>query len=455
MLRTTPKVPESNELLSLSTYNPIHLTMPSNLKFFLENKLRYNFYFRRTLKKVIRQADLSNDALKSEQNALFLEVVRQAYRRSSFYRQLYDAHGVDVMKLGGTEDIHHLPIITKQDIRENRRDIFVGNPLNRTKGYTSGTTGSPLVVYRDYQSMVKEWAYQWAYQMQHSYKIGMKTVILRGNLGKTKMESLDPYSNTLYLSSYNLSKDNAEWYYERIRDFAPHTILAYPSALEMLASYFQGIKKSLRIPLAFTSSESLYDHQREKIEAVFSTQIWDWYGNAERTIALQQNTAGRYDEIPLYSVNEFHEDHAITTGLINFSFPLIRYKVEDVFVMADTQKAGFRTIERIQGRKYDFVLLPDGTRVVSFGRALKGINNLLFTQIVQKEIGSFLVNIVTDPHFTPRDEERIRQNIVELVGNQAVFDIVRISEEGIIRSGSGKFKLVLNQIDEEKLLALA
>ena len=208
------------------------------------------------------------------------------------------------------------------------------------------------------------------------------------------------------------------------------------------------------MPLAFTSSESLYDYQREKIEEVFSTKIWDWYGNAERTIALEQNQAGRYDELPLYSVNEFHDDHAITTGLTNPNFPLIRYKVEDVFTLSDQRTKGYRVVERIQGRKYDFVLLPDGTKVVSFGRALKGINHLMFTQIVQRELSGFSVNIVVSDRFGPQDEQQIRRNIIDLVGPEASFSIVHIEEQDIIRSKSGTFKLVLNQMSEDQLLAV-
>ena len=428
--------------------------MLRNIKFFVENQLRYSRYFYKKLREVNEQRRWKEGALRQAQERRLVALVQHAYQKSSFYRRFYDKHQVDIYQVKGLSDLARLPIVTKDDVRAHLNGIFVGNRFNRSKAYTSGTTGSPLVLYRDYQSTVREAAYQWSHRMQFGYEAGMRTVTLRGNLGKSEMESYDPYSNTLYLSSYNLSQDNAEWYYQRIRAFGPQAILAYPSALEMLANYFQGMDKSLYVPLAFTSSESLYDYQREKIEEVFSTHVWDWYGNAERTIALEQNQDGRYNELPLYSVNEFQEDHAITTGLINFNFPLIRYKVEDVFTFADTPSQRYRVIERIQGRKYDFVLLPDGTRVVSFGRALKGIRHLLFTQIVQQEIDSFSVNIVTDPNFTPGDEAQIRRNIVDLVGENAVFDIVYIKEEDIIRSNSGKFKLVLNQIPEQSLFEL-
>lgn len=416
----------------------------------MEKKLRYNYFFRRELKTVNKQRIQPLSDLRQQQEQLCVAMVHRAYRRSSFYRRRYDLHGVDISSIRTIADLERLPIITKHDIRRHADAMFVGSRLNRSTAHTSGTTGSPMILYRDYQSIIKEAAYLWSHRIRFGYDIGMKTVTLRGNLGKTQMESFDPHSNTLYLSSYNLSKDNAEWYYERIRDFAPHAILAYPSSLEILANYFREMGKSLHVPLAFTSSESVYDHQREKVEEVFGTRIIDWYGNAERTIALEQNAQGLYDELPLYSVNEFYEDHAITTGLINTSFPLIRYQVDDVFVPTNAPENELSVIESIQGRSNDYLLLRDGSRVGLLCCAMKGVNHLSFAQIVQKNANYFTINVVADKDFTNEDEQHIRRNLMERVGEEADFDIAYVNEDQIIRSKSGKYQLIVNEVAKEK-----
>ena len=423
--------------------------MIDSIKFYAENKLRYNHYFKRELKAANEQKLWKPEALRERQEFAFQALVHQAYYKSPFYRHLYDQHNVDISKIKKIEDIERLPILTKNDIRDHINTIFIGSRLNRSTAHTSGTTGSPLTLYRDYQSIVKEAAYQWSHRMNFGYEVGMRTVTLRGNLGKKQMECFDPHSNTLYLSSYNLSQNNAEWYYERIRDFAPQAILAYPSSLETLANYFQGMGKSLHVPLSFTSSESVYAHQREKIEPVFNTKIVDWYGNAERTIALEQNTLGLYDELPLYSVNEIFDDHAITTSLINFSFPLIRYRVDDVFVTTNTEAGGPKIIESIQGRSNDYLLLPDGTRVGLLCNAMKGIDHLLFAQIVQEHNQSFTLRLVVNDHFTEKNEQQARNNIIKRVGERALFDVEYVREDEIIRSKSGKFKMIVNSVNEK------
>lgn len=420
--------------------------MLNALKFLFENKVRYNHFFTKELQAIRKQRNWEPNTLRALQEQKFVALVHRAYHKSPFYRHLYDLHGVNIAEIKTLRDIERLPIITKESIRNHIGAIFIGSRLNRSVAHTSGTTGSPMTLYRDYQSITKEAAYLWAHRLSFGYEVGKKTVTLRGNLCKKQMELLDPYSNTLYLSSYNLSPNNAEWYYERIRDFAPHAILAYPSSLATLANYFEGMGKSLQIPLSFTSSETVYAHQREKVEKVFNTQIIDWYGNAERTIALEQNVLGLYDELPLYSINEFRDNHAITTGLINESFPLIRYRVDDVFIVTGAGADKPKVVENIQGRSNDYLLLPDGSRVGLLCNTMKGINHLLFAQIVQQDASGFTVNVVVDEKFSLEDEQQIRTNITQRVGDDIPFDIAYISENEIIKSPAGKYKLIVNQI---------
>ncbi|MEK6476653.1 hypothetical protein WJR50_03925 [Catalinimonas sp. 4WD22] len=122
------------------------------------------------------------------------------------------------------------------------------------------------------------------------------------------------------MSSYHLKQENVEWYYQGIKSLLLMQYSLTPSSQESLADYFIQAGKKLTIPVIFTSSETLYSYQREKIEKVFSSRIIDWYGNAKRTIAIKKQEDSLYDQVPLYSVNEFAPDHIINTSLINSSF---------------------------------------------------------------------------------------------------------------------------------------
>ena len=138
----------------------------------------------------------------------------------------------------------------------------------------------------------------------------------------------------------------------------------YPSSLYALALLLRDNNMYLNIPLAFTSSETLLDYQRSLIENQMNTNIYDFYGNTERTIQLCENVNHNgYYESPGYSINEFVEDGEITTSLINESFPLIRYKGNDVMELSEEGKT--HRVKRIQGRKSSCLIGKDGSRYSS------------------------------------------------------------------------------------------
>lgn len=118
----------------------------------------------------------------------------------------------------------------------------------------------------------------------------------------------------------------------------------------------------LDIPVAFTSSETLFGYQRALIEKQLGTEIYDNYGMTEQTIYLQEafNHQGYY-ELPGYSINEYLEDGEICTSLTNEAFPLIRYRSNDIIELAELDAEHPQImVKSVEGRKEDFLLCKDG-----------------------------------------------------------------------------------------------
>ena len=423
--------------------------MKTTLKQWVNQQLRYSPYFYQKLNILQQERDLRPAEVERLRNERFLKLVNKAYRRSSFYQNLYNQAGVNLRQVQTVEDITKLPAITKQHIKDHRDELFVGWKFNRIRAFTSGTSGPPLQVYRDYQSTVEEWAYQWRQRIHFGHQPGDKTVVLRGNLHRDRWENYDPFTKTLCLSSYHLSDRNAAWYFKKLTQFAPQAIYAYPSSLESLANILQTLGKAVSVPLIFTSSETLYHHQRTKIEARFDARIVDWYGNAERTVALEQNTDGWYDELPLYSVNEYFDDHLLTTGLTNFSMPLIRYRVDDIIELDKHNRikpTGYRRIQAIQGRNDDILLLPDGSRISMIWGAFDRVPHLCRAQVIQDQLDTFQVNLVVDSDFGPEEEVFLRSKLAKFVGPAAHYTLSYVPEDHIIKAPSGKYKLIINHL---------
>ena len=415
--------------------------MRPSLKDFTQYHLRFNPYFRAQLRHVLDQKEWDDNLLQQQQNERFLHLFRQAVRHSAFYQQFYAEHGVNVASIQSVEDLPGLPVVTREHIRQHAQALYIGQPWLKTVGRTSGSSGTPLTVYRDYRSTVREGAYLWAQRALFGLHPGMKVVSLRGNLDRRVMRRYDHQARCLYLSSFNLSEEHAGWYYEQIRQFAPYAILAYPSSVEILANLLKAKGLSLSVPYIFTSSEQLYEHQRAKVEAVFNTRIVDWYGNAERTIALEQRPGGNYHTLPMYSVNEYQTDHTLTTGLMSEAFPLIRYRVDDVIVPHANDA---HRVASIQGRHDDVLRLPDGTRVGRIGGVFLDVNGLELAQICQRANGQVLINLVVNDSFTSQSVAIIRTKLRHRVGESLPYEIAYVSPEDIVRTAAGKFKLVIS-----------
>ncbi len=421
--------------------------MLTNIKSFANYWIKYGPLFKERLKYVIDLQSLDHERLLEIQNQKFLKVFHHVTKASEFYKKLYAEYGVNTQAIQSIADIESLPVITKDMIRDQIDRVYTGKKWYRVKGHTSGTSGSPLVLYRTFSDVLNEAAYIWRHRSYIGYELGMKTVSLRGDLGREKMEQYDKFTNTLYLSSYNINEENSDWYYQKIKSFAPYAILAYPSSVAGLASLFSNLEKELHVPYIFTSSETLYSNQRTSVEEVFNTKILDWYGNAERTIAIEQRNDGRYYELPTYSHNEYREDHTVTTSLISCHFPLIRYKVTDIIkpcqYTGDQDKHRFQIAE-ISGRNDDVLLLPDGTKIGRLDVVLKGVKNVELAQFIQDSPYNFVLNLVVTNDFSSDDELKIIKNIEYRIGSNIQYDIKKVEKDDIIVSKSGKFKLVVN-----------
>jgi len=418
--------------------------MRKKLSFLKRHILKHNYLFYRKLNEIRIQKGFPKEVLSELQSQRFSSIVRHAYKHSKFYRRFYDEQGVNINQIQTTEDSKKLPVIEKQMVRNFNKEFLTTSSYFCVEARTSGTSGSPLVVYRDWKSIIEEEAYLWCQRKLFGHQYGERAVSLRGNLDRTKFKEYDPFSKVLYLSSYLLSERSASKYYEEIQQFSPQAIYAYPSSLETLANFLLDQGKSLQVPVVFTSSETLYDFQRTKIERAFNTRIADWYGNAERTIALEENLEGNYNELPLYSFNEYHDEYTLTTGLINYSFPLIRYKVDDIII--SDEEIG--KVSRIFGRADDVITLPDGTRIGRLGMVFKNIDGLKLAQVVQDNVNELDINIVPSQNFTAEETDFLLKNMRDRVGNDIKLNIHIVEEDSIIKSSRGKYKLIVNNLNK-------
>jgi phenylacetate-CoA ligase len=102
--------------------------------------------FFRAYNEIVRSQYKTSEELEEEQNHKLRTALRYAYDNVPYYRGVFEKRQLKLEDIRTIRDLQRLPILTKEDIRNNWEDLKpIG--LERIKFYegsTGGTTGTPL-----------------------------------------------------------------------------------------------------------------------------------------------------------------------------------------------------------------------------------------------------------------------------------------------------------------------
>lgn len=393
-------------------------------------------------------------AILAQQAERFRKLVRHAATTVPFYQELFSEKGValDDVDVGNFAEI--FPVVSKQDILD-RPEHFITTDKEFLKGSfslnTSGSSGTPLRVISSLEARRINYRYYQLALAEHGLDYRSRSTTFAGRIlsrGDDDHPSrMDYFNKTQYLSSYHLSANSIDAYINELNFWQPEFIDSYPSVLREIADLAsdRGLRLDFRPRLLLTSSESLTEAVREKIEAFFVAPIIDHYGCTEMAVSAF-NREGNYHVHPLYSVIELEplsegSFSLLATGLLNFAMPLIRYAIGDSVSCRDPSKP--YCYQGIEGRVDDLVLTPEGRRVGRLDPAFKGIEGILFAQIVQHALDQLEIKVVlSEAGGGMFDEERLVKNIRERTSPQMHIDVSYHSD--IERGANGKFKSVVS-----------
>jgi phenylacetate-CoA ligase len=265
--------------------------------------------------------------------------------------------------------------------------------------------------------------------------------------------------NKLVFSSYHLSPRNANAYICALQRFAPAALEGYPSSLYTLARLIYERLETLPVKAVFTTSETLSADQRKLLGKVFQCEVFDYYGMAERVIAIHTCEAGNYHILPEYGIVELLKINAddsnstyelIGTGLNNYAMPLIRYRLGDTVAFSDAECPCGRMypmVKSVLGRSDDYIVTSRGTLVGRLDHIFKGAKNIVEAQIVQESLDTFEMKIVPEDDFCKEDGDFISGKLKERVGSDISVRINLVRE--IPRSDAGKLRATLSKLDDK------
>jgi len=241
-----------------------------------------------------------------------------------------------------------------------------------------------------------------------------------------------------------MTDENLKLYVKKIRKFRPKYIVAYPSSLYILAKYMKKnkIKPFSTLKFILCGAENLYDWQKDFFKEIFKCNIYESYGHTERAvIAFTCEKSGNFHISPIYGYTELigkdgklvtkenEVGEIVTTGLLNFLWPLIRYKTGDMGVLT-TKKCecgrNFFTLKKIEGRSNQDFVITKNKRLISMTAMNMHSNvfdNVAQFQFYQDKIGVVEFHLVKMKSYTDKDTQYIRQELLKKLGSDVDLKI--------------------------------
>lgn len=397
-------------------------------------------------------------------------IVRIAYEKSSFYRQLMMGAHLTPADIQQAQDLVKLPVITKETVRNHEMGLLTAPaPLHDWRhGHTSGTTGSPLSLYYDRETCVMNDAVDrrqkiWAGMKEVDWiGVFLGRVIVPPRQRRPPFWRVNRVHRQVWFSTFHLSEENLGYYVSEIARRRIRFLEGYPSTLFILAQYV--VKHDIELPMdaVFSSSETLHQVQRDEIRAAFGCTPFDFYGHAERTIFATEceyhdgkHVAEEYgfteivDEagVPV-PAGEF--GYLTGTSLHNTAMPLIRYRTGDISAIRRDHCACGRTLMRIESvatKAEDIVITRDG-RMISpsiLTHPFKPFPQITKSQLIQTRLDHVLVKIVPSSDFTSTHQQLLTNELATRLGPGMAIDIQIV--DTIPNEPSGKFRWIISQVD--------
>ena len=323
---------------------------------------------------------MSREAITAMQSEKLRRQVAHVYEHVPYYRVLMDNKGVTPSDIHGIEDLHKLPFIKKDDLRETYPYGMLAVPLSdcvRIQS-TSGTTGKRVIAYYT-QHDVDLWEECCARAIvaaggsrddvvQVCYGYGLFTGGPGLNGGSHKVGSL-----TLPMSS-----GNTERQIQFMMDLKSTILCCTPSYAAYIGESLKeaGYKPEDNcLKAGIFGAEPWTEEMRRDIEKSLGIKAFDIYGLTETS---GPGVAFECEEQHGMHINEDHflaeiidpetgrvlpdgeKGELVFTSLDKEAFPLLRYRTRDICVLSHERCSCGRTFVRMckpMGRSDDMLII--------------------------------------------------------------------------------------------------
>ena len=418
------------------------------------------------------------DELQKLQSERLKEQVKHVYENVAPYRKKMDEMGVKPEDINGIEDLHKLPFITKDDLRDEYPYGYVAVPLDECVRIqsTSGTTGRRVVAFYTKED-VEVWEDCCA-----------RAIVAAGGSNKdvchvcygyglfTGGPGLNGGSHKVGCLTLPMSSGNTERQLQFMEDLGSTIICCTPSYALNLGEAIKekGIKDKLKLKAGIFGAEPWTEEMRRDIEESLGIKAYDIYGLTEIS------GPGVSFECEAQAGMHIQEDHFIaeiidpdtgevlpegSVGELVFScitkkaFPLLRYRTRDLCILTREKCSCGRTHVRMKkptGRSDDMMVIkgvnvwPSQIETVILNQGYQANYQIVVDRINNKDRIELQVELTPEMAADPKlnvkkKESEIKSGLKSMLG--IGVDVSVVQPKTIVRS-EGK---AVRVIDKRKL----
>ena len=358
------------------------------------------------------------EEMKKLQSARLVEQVKHVYENVAPYRKKMDEMGVKPEDIKGIEDLHKLPFLKKDDLRDAYPDGMLAVPKSECVRIhaTSGTTGKRVIAFYTKED-IELWEDCCARAItavggtkEDICHVGYGYGLFTGGFG------LNGGSQKVGCLTLPISSGNTERQVQFMMDLGSTILCCTPSYAAYIGEALKemGYKpEDNKLKAGIFGAEPWTEEMRREIEASLGIKAYDIYGLTETS---GPGVAFECSEQTGMHVNEDHfipeiidpdtgevlpegeKGELVFTSITKKAFPLLRYRTRDICVLSRKQCSCGRTLIKMakpMGRSDDMMII-------------RGVN------VFPSQIETVLINEGYAPNY---------QIVVDRVNNTDTLDV--------------------------------
>lgn len=364
------------------------------------------------------------------------------------------------------DNLSNFPVMNKSLYKEGG-DIFISTDYvskidKLYKASTSGSTGTPFIVYQNSSKRNRLRADLIHAHEGVKWNLGDHYIFIRNwvsNYNQSTIKNLA--QNVTNISVSDFDDDKKMWLCNHLKKKTNSIIFGYASSVCDFYNFLRNRRinpKNLKIKLVVCDSDELTLRNKRALEEYFNCPVINRYDNEENgllaiTKPYDDKFITNYTSL-YFELLEINSDTSVAPGEVgrvvitdyfNKAMPLIRYDTGDLAVSND-MPGDIRTLSALKGRSSDYLYSVDGKKIS--GVAISGITEIFDSieryQLVQNSKCDFIFTFSGE--LSNRHKNALDKRLKDALGMSA--SIRYLKKSYIPQTQNGKYKTIVRNYDE-------